>query len=117
MLDRPVGKFGGVGGVRPHVPRPAAAVADGAVAVVQGAAAAAQHAARSMRSFATRAEKGARCKLCYNEIPAGAGHKQEKDSISRVTARCGSCGEPCCPRHTVILCNDCSELFAPIRNE
>ena len=107
MLDRPVGRFGGHGGGR------AAAVAG---AVVQGAAAVAQHAARSMRNFAQKDEKRARCKMCYDELPQGEGHKDAKGNISKVTTRCGSCGEPCCPKHTVVLCIDCSHLFAPIRN-
>ena len=107
MLYRPVGKVGG-GGVGGR----AAAVVDGAAAVAQAGAAA----VRGMRRFRNRDEKAARCKLCYNELPQGEGHKEAKGSISKVTARCGSCGEPCCPKHQVILCNTCSNLFAPIPN-
>ena len=100
MLDRQVGRFGGSGRGR----------ASGAVGAVQGAVAAA---AQMMRRFAQKGEKQKRCKICEDLAQTNA----EKDRVTKIMTRCGCCGIPACANHFYIICVQCSEKFAPIRDE
>ena len=76
------------------------------------AAVAGEGAAANMTKYPMTIEKEKRCRMCKDEC-VGEDYKKAKDRVSKVKAYCGSCGEPVCPKHRILLCQSCSELFTP----
>ena len=75
-----------------------------------------EDAKQSMTKHPNTLEKEKRCQMCLNALPS-QGHKQAKDRLGRVKAACGSCVNPVCGEHKIILCESCSHIFTPLQAE
>ena len=55
--------------------------------------------------FEEKSELPRNCSACKAST-IGVGQKKKKDSLHRVKAQCQICEDACCPRHSVIVCNN-----------